>query len=489
MTDNTPQDDPNKARIRNNIQTMQSKGASDDEIETYLRDVEHLSPVSDQQNTSLIHRNAQAPGGMARLKANIADQNAGDAVGPLQYAEAVSQVPETAAAGVPGAKLAISKARSVLQGRPMGDVQQEVNAETSDVPYASAIARGAGTLATMGAGPLAKLGGAASGAIIGGADQALNNDPNDDLSMGGIVKRALRTVGGTVAGGVLGGAADRIVAGARTFAPKWLGGVGDAAATRKGMIDARGGEAAENFGNALAEGQGKQVPQAVLDWLKAPDIAPIVADLKATRPFANVAEDSPEMVDAVYKNLSDKAGMMKGKLAAVLPRNANLGRVAAADNAMARQEGLEAVADAGPYAGGQAYMPSYPKAVQDFANRSKGIESFDTGYDALTKAVNGNKVAAKNLNRVGKSPDASTFADWAGQQTPENAADAATGVMGSARDEAMGIRQTPKVLGKVAPLLRATDKAQGVTDPDLIRRALLSLGLAPNPAQTVGLTP
>jgi hypothetical protein len=479
----TPDDpqapDANAARIKANAQKLVAGGASQEEIEAYLAHEAERSAAN--TNTSLIHRNAQAPGGMTRLKANVADQNAAGNVGPMQYAEAASQVPETVAAGVPGAKLAISKARSMLQSRPMTDVQNEVNQETSDVPYASAIARGAGTLATT---PFLPGSGAVSGAILGGADQALNNDPTS-----GPINRALRTVGGAALGGAVGGAADRLVAGARTFAPKWLGGAGNAAETRAGMVADRAKSGAKLYGDALAEGQGKEVPQPVLDWLKSPDIAPIVADLKSTRPFANVAEDSPEMVDAVYKNLSDKAGIIKGKMGALVPRNANLGRVAGLDNAMARQEGLAAVSDAGPYAGDEAFMPSYPKAVQDFADRSKGIESFDTGYDALTKSVNGNKVAAKNLNRVGKSPDASTFASWAADQAPADAADAERGILGSARDESMGIRQTPKVLGKASTLLRSTDAAQGITDPNLIRRAIMALGLSPDPKQTLGIAP
>ncbi len=224
------------------------------------------------------------------------------------------------------------------------------------------------------------------------------------------------------------------------------------------MLAEKAASAKDLYGKALAEGQGKVMPQAVRDFLGSPDIAPIVADLQATRPYANVSAESPEMLDAVYKNLSDQSGALKSKLSALIPRKANLGRVAAQDVGMAKDEALNAMSR-----GPDAPMPGYETAVQDFANRSRGIDSFDTGYDALRSALSPAQVSAKNLNRANKTPEG--FADWIGGLTSHagDAANATSGILGYARGEPVGKLglRLPKTLGTASGLLRSADEATG----------------------------
>ncbi len=404
-----------------------------------------------------------------KLRRDVASANEREAAAipdnPLTTA--VLEAATTPLAGVPGGSVAMSLARKGLTREsrsPLADIQQDVNRATSDIPYASALGRMVGGVATTGILPASGMKG---GAILGGLDQFLNNDPNS-----GVGARLGRGVVGAGAGGVLGGVTDRLITGGRAL----IG--GNAANIRAGMLADQAASAKQLYGQALSEGQGRVMPAEVKAWLASEDIAPIVADLKATRPFANVSEESPEMVDAVYKNLSDKAGVMKSKLGAVVPRNANLGRVAAADNAMARQEGLDAVAAPNVATGDPAFMPTYPKAVQDFATKARAISSFDKGYDALK----GSDVAAKNLNRPEKTGEG--LADWL-SGPKSNAADAenaTAGMLGRIRrtgQPSLSINPLkgfglPKSDAFLSPL-RTADAATGNTLPSGLQRAILAL--------------
>lgn len=441
-----------------------------------------LAKIQSSTPPSRIHRLAQQPGGMSRLRAKVADANLADTAEIPTAGEMIGETLETPLAGVPGGALAMSAVQK-LSGdrRPFKDIQSAVNRQTSDTD-ASVFGRAIGSIAATG--PIARLSGAAGGAIYGALDEGLSNDPEASLE-----DRLAHAVGGAVAGGVTGAAADRIVAGARAVAPKWLGGAGNAAKNRATMLTEQARSAKQLYDAALKEGKGKVFPQVLKDFMASPDIAEIATNLKSERAMANVADESPEMLDAIFKKLSDESGVLKSKLGALTPRGANTGRVAAKSVGMAKGAALDAMSDVGPYLGDEAYMPSYAKAVQDFANRAKEIEAFDTGYDALSKASGGGKGTAKNLNRLGKSKDPSTFADWIGG-TKSNVRDAnlaAKGVIGSVRDEPLGLVRTPKALGNAAKMLRATDEAAGKKVPDMFRRLLMLLGESAT-APTVGAT-
>lgn len=405
----------------------------------------------------------KTPEGKKRLEAGNREQFEAEMPSLGDYLDIPRQTEETVAAGIPGVKLARSLVQAKRTGQPLADVQREVNDETSDVPYASAAGRMVGTMALT---PFLPASGPLAGAVLGGADQALNNDPGS-----GLLNRAARTIGGATVGAAAGAVGDRLVTGGRSLL------AGNAAKTRAQMLADRASSAADLYKQALSEGANKPTPKAVADFLQEPDIAEIVADLKGTRPFANVREDSPEMLDAIYKNLSDKAGMLKGKLGALTPRGANLGRVAQQDVKMAQGGLLDAVETPTPPTGfpndpgRKALMPSYRKAVEDYAVKSKGIESFDTGYDALRTALSPNAVSAKNLTRANKTPEA--FADLMATLGPEEGEQATQGILGMAKAHPGGVRLSS--MGKAAKLLRASDKASGNQKANITQKGLLAL--------------
>lgn len=226
------------------------------------------------------------------------------------------------------------------------------------------------------------------------------------------------------------------------------------------MLAERAESARALYGAAMKEGQGATAIPKVQEFLQEEDIAPIVADLKSTRVHAATPEDSPEMLDAVYKVLSDRAGTLKGKLGALTPRGANLGRVAAKDVGAAQDALLDATD--GP-------MPSYRKAVEDYAKRSADLEGFDTGNILAGKKVNSAQATGKNLSRQNRT--ATAFKDWLATATPSQREAAAEGAAGYARGE-MGITKplhSLRVAAKLGPII---DQASA---PNALERALRAI--------------
>lgn len=111
---------------------------------------------------------------------------------------AIGEALQTPAAGVPGGRLAMSGARALTDtSKPFAEHQRDINAETSDIPYASFMGRMAGGMAA--GAPLARLGGISGGAAYGAADQFLHNDPDMGTSLAGRAGRA--AVGGVIGAG------------------------------------------------------------------------------------------------------------------------------------------------------------------------------------------------------------------------------------------------------------------------------------------------
>lgn len=425
------------------IAQMRAQGASEADVEAYLRST-GAEPVADP-NAAL---HAQFKSGA--LAKNQADKNAADTVDWRNYADILPQTVNTFIAGIPGAKLAVSAARARMTGRPLPEVQNEVNAETSDVPFWSGAAKAVGLLGLT---PMLPMSGAASGAILGGATGLLSNDPNATLG-GRLAGGAVGAAGGAVVGNL----ADKAVTAARAaLSPV-------AEQVRNGMLAQRAAQAKALFTKALSEGKnGATETQPILDFLTSPDIAPIVADLKASRTHANTDEFSPEMLDAVYKVLSDRGLVAKSKLAALVPRNANIGRVAANDITLAKQQALDAMSR-----GPNAPMPTYETAVKNFADNSRGIGAFDTGYDALRSTMGGNLVPAKSLSRADRT--SGSFADWlasVAQKNPEDVQNAANGITSGVRSA-----KSMKAVNAAAKLLRPADRARGLLLPNYAQKAL-----------------
>lgn len=201
-----------------------------------------------------------ASGKLGRDVANANDQDQADILSTPQAAgKAIGEALETPLAGTSGGRLLMSGARKLTNpDQPFADIQRDVNRETSDVPYFSALGRGVGALAETGG--LTKLAGtgivkaapklarvlatpAGQGAVMGGADEALNNDPDS-----GIGNRALRTVAGAAIGGAAGKVLETAQTGLRAVTGRSLG---DAAIARRNAMTAAD---KQNYGNAAREG-------------------------------------------------------------------------------------------------------------------------------------------------------------------------------------------------------------------------------------------
>lgn len=375
----------------------------------------------------------------------------------------------------------------------------------------------------------------ASGALLAGSDEALNADPDESLA-----ERGVRTAAGATAGGILGRAAGIVSSGVGSMFGK------SAAATLLAKNAERAAAAKTLYAAALDEGQGKAATAAVSNFLKEPDIAEIVSDLQKTRPFQSVSASDPRMLDAVYKELSDRAIQIRKGLDAVTPNRANSRRFGIEDIDAAKQRLLNALEASGKTppmtldvpaskieteplysrghevafgpvlegtagrargysaqvaldANGQsvavsprdvqgpagpafllhadpermvrpgvvietpamrvqtapskplpAMMPSYRKAVEDFAARTREMNEIQRGYGAVLSRMGG-MPSVKQLMRT--APEA--LADNLSNAAPADALANARGILG-------GVKQAPGILRTLRAANAATSLLQSV---------------------------
>jgi len=181
---------------------------------------------------------------------------------------------------------------------------------------------------------------------------------------------------------------------------------------------------------AIAEAEGKQaygpVTKQLDDFVNEPDIREIVDDLLATRQYRGMSPTDPKVLDGIYKELSDWAGVVaKGRLAPT-PSRPNVGRIREQDIKAAGEQGLEAISGHG------GPMPTYARAVKNFAKQSREIEAYKRGYQALSSEA---IVGLPGINTITqRSPEA--LGAWLAKTRahPEAVASAAEGVMGGTRE-------------------------------------------------------
>lgn len=209
---------------------------------------------------------------------------------------------ETVAAGIPGAKLAMSAARGLTDpDTPFAERQRQVNAETSDVPVASFVGRMAGGMLTA---PIMPASGIRAGAAFGGADQLLHNDPELGAGVGG---RLMRGAAGAALGAGAGAIGQSLQNASRAYAAPRM---------------AEGQSLAEVLGNA-ATGRGRPI----VDALK-----PIQDQLDADRRIADdffygqAASEGSQSADnlasaqaaAMGQNQQNARDLSRARLAAAL---------------------------------------------------------------------------------------------------------------------------------------------------------------------------
>jgi hypothetical protein len=375
-----------------------------------------------------------------RARQNANEMDMAEAETPGYLSSALGGV-SAIARGIPGMEAVQAGARSVVRGQSYRDALQDIRGSAADNP--------ASTVATMaGAAPLAAMlpgGPVAGGALLGGADQALNADADQSL-----LERGARTAVGAAGGALLGKGLDLGITAVRAARAT------DAAKLVADLVKKRAASAKRLYTRAIAEGQGKAPTAEITAFLAKEDIAPIADGLLATRSFAGKDRHSPEVLDGIYKVLSDKQAQIKRGLLQPEPSKANIGRFASEDIGLAQREALTA-AD-GP-------MPSYRGAVQDYAKRSGDIDAVIKGVEALRATRLSGVPAGK---RLAKFPTEEQLAEWAKTATPSQIAHAKQGILSGLKgsrklDPAalFGTRIIPlpsRQLKATPGLLRALDK-------------------------------
>lgn len=365
--------------------------------------------------------------------------------------------------GIPGGEAAVTGAHALMTGQPYKAAYKDVQAAENTSPIKTPL-RMAGAIPAA----LALPGGpVAGGALAGGLTEALDANPEE-----GMGERAGRTVIGTGTGALLGKAAQKVGTVASSLLPKALGGAGGADANIVARQAARAQSAKQLYATALAEGRahGGMTPE-IQQFLGEDDIAPIVERIQAGRTGSQL--DTPGLLDRVYKELSDMGRTAGKPLTSIDPSKPNLAVSRTADIRAAKDQALSAMSGTQAAPGP---MPSYAKAVGDFADQSRGIDAVKKGYQAVQGQMAGTLPGVNALGR--KTPLA--FQEWAKTATPEQITAAREGLTGAVKDASAlpgktfgPLRRAASVAG---PLLREAPSQNQATLDMLRNLGILELG-------------
>lgn len=221
--------------------------------------------------------------------------------------------------GIPGGEALTTGLHALTSGQPYRTAYKDVQTAENSSPIKTPL-RMAGAIPAALALPGSP---AAGGALAGGLTEAMDANPDE-----GIGKRAGRTAIGTGAGAVLGKVGQKIGTIGASLLPKVLGGAGGADANVIARQAARAASAKQLYGAALAEGKVNEITPQLSSFLQEDDIAPIVERIQSGRTGSQM--ETPELLDRVYKELSDAERAAKKPLAGIDPTkpNAAISRVA-----------------------------------------------------------------------------------------------------------------------------------------------------------------
>lgn len=447
---------PSGDQIMANVSALRSQGASDNDIEAYLKQ-SGLAPDAAPVSSPALDRlhAAYRSGALARQTAAANAADAQDAQGPGYLSRFATHV-LNAAQGIPGMEAVEAGAGALgshLTGHPLtyaqslSTLRDATGNISGPVSFAEKLMGSAATLPFLPANP------AMAGAVIGGADQALSADPDQSL-----LARGAKTAAGAGAGYLGGKLLDQLYTAGRSA-------LGNTSASNVIQREAsRSLSASKTYAKALAEGQGATNTPAIQAILKRPDVAEIADGLLQTQQFQGKQAHDPELLDAIYKTLSDRSGQIKRGLDALTPNRPNIGRYALNEIKATQNDLLDAMSG-----GANAPMPSYRQAVQDFADASRGINAVQRG-SSMVKGSNVSLKAAKNLSKT--SPEA--FAAWAAKATPAERQAATEGILGGLKS--VDKIRAAKVLG--VPMFPMATKAAAAA-PGLLRTVDPNASLVP----------
>lgn len=441
------QEDP-MLRLQYYRETGQSGEAQ--QYEQYLRETgqwrETTNPRQAEYKSGALAK--RMAGANARDAATLAEEQA-NAPG---YAQRLVTHVLNAAQGIPGVRAVEAAAGSLgskFTDNPLSfsEARGLLDEQTGNIGgKTAAVEKMIGSVATL---PFLPANPAVAGGLLGATNEALSAD---DMSL---TERGVRTGVGAGIGALIGRYADKAVTGVRSALAK------NPASEVLRMKAERSLSARQLYDKAMAEGNAKAATPAIQKFVNEPDIAEIVAELQATRPFKNVKADAPEMLDAIYKTLSDRSATIKKGLESITPNKPNIGRYRGADVKAAQGEALAAMEQPG---GGLPFMPSYREAVADFSQRTAELGGMQKGYEAVLAKVANNLPSFKNLDR--KTPEA--FAEWVKTATPGERAAAIKGLLGATK-QAFG--QPGKTLGPGRRAVTAATDLLRIVDPNAGRFA------------------
>lgn len=440
------QDDPILAKARE----LRKAGASIEQVKQYLQakgyevgQPSESGPTRERQTIRVPAAQSDMTRALPRDRTNVSGDFEADARGVAGLATSAAQV-------IPGMEAVQAKASSFANDMPYRDALKMQRSETDAIPapvkFAMQAAVGIPLMAALPASP------ALAGAVLGGADQALDADPDRTLG-----ERVVRGAGGAALGAGAGAAMDALITKGRALI---------APATAKVVRRIKGERSAASgplFQKAIIEGQGKTATDpSIAVFLAQPDVKEIITGLKQTRKFAGMSDDAPEMLDAVYKVLSDQGAAVKRGLESATPNKPNIGRFRGEDIRSAKDEALTAMDDA---------MPSYRPAVANYAEHSSKLDAVRRGQDAIRTASGRGVTSGKNLDRT----TLEAFEDWAAKASPAQRKAALEGLLGATKQASSG--STPfraaRTLLNAPAYMRATKTPEQEAFDALIKATLI----------------
>jgi len=347
----------------------------------------------------------------------MADENARDAAdaakdepSPLgKIGETIATHAANIAQGIPGMEAAEASVRSLVRRQPYREALSDIRAATGQIPTAVRVGERVG-----GAIPLTALlpsNPAIAGALLGGADQALDADP---MSAGA---RAGRTALGAAGGAVLGRTGEKLVTAGKALLPKALGGTLTPEANILSRQAARAKSAKVLYDAAAQEGRQREATQAVQAFLQEPEIATRIQALQQLEGFKGVAPDDPKMINALYQSLSDEAKQIGKGLAAVDPSKPNTGRFRGENVSKLKDRLLTALETPGTkeipaqtfetnITTAQSPHPTLREALANFEEQKAAVARRSAGTVAQQKAREGleRHAAESSVGRLAGAP-------------------------------------------------------------------------------------
>lgn len=370
-----------------------------------------------------------------------------------------------AAAGNPGMEAVMAGAGALgsrVTDTPMSyeDALQTLQHETGRIPAGRRrVGRVLGSTMTA---PFLPENPAAAGAVYGGADQLLNADPNESG-----LERGARTLGGAAAGYLTGKTLDLAQAAGRTaLTPSY-------AKSFNQQLAERARSAKQMFEAAKDQGNTRGATDAVNAFLAEPDVAPIVKNLTQSRSMQGAGVG--DILDAIYKEFSGDVGGATRQITSGSTRTNSAFRTKA--DAQAAQRALLSAAETPqvtPTSVSPATAPLMRPAIEDYAERSRAMESMNKGYNAQRAGMQKGLPTAKGA----ATTSGPAFSRWVQGVDPSDVQAATSGIFGGAKDAISRGDSKLRALNTAASLARRTNTpAQRALDL-LIKLGLVSANQA-----------